>query len=142
MPDINILDAPGSPDFVRFGEGFGQRFILTVDAEEEFDWGKPLVREGHSLVTVPYLSTAHVWPLPMETEIAVLIPVTETGVALSVVVPLPSWPLKLRPQHCTPPPLRTAQLWLLPAATATAEVTPTAVTGRALFTVEPLPSWP
>jgi len=56
LSDVNILDVPQSPDFVSFDEGFGQKFILTVDAEEEFDWGQPLHREGHSLVTVPYLS--------------------------------------------------------------------------------------
>lgn len=55
MPGINICDAPAAPDLVQFREGFGQRFILTVDTEEEFDWGKPLQREGHSLDTIPTL---------------------------------------------------------------------------------------
>lgn len=47
---------PGAADMVRFREGFGQRFILTVDTEEEFDWGKPLKSSGHSIDSVPRLA--------------------------------------------------------------------------------------
>ena len=36
----NILDVPTQADHVRFAPGFGQRFIVTVDTEEEFDWIK------------------------------------------------------------------------------------------------------
>lgn len=39
----------------RFVPGFGQRFIVTVDAEEEFDWTRPLKREGFGLDHVPRL---------------------------------------------------------------------------------------
>ncbi|MEO0063032.1 MAG: hypothetical protein RLZZ08_1592 [Pseudomonadota bacterium] len=39
-----------------FRPGFGQRFILTVDTEEEFDWNQPLGREGHGLAHVPRLA--------------------------------------------------------------------------------------
>lgn len=39
----------------RFAPGFGQRFIVTVDAEEEFDWSRPLAREGFGLDHVPRL---------------------------------------------------------------------------------------
>jgi hypothetical protein len=52
----NILDVPANGDFVRFAEGFGPRFIVTVDTEEEFDWGKPFERTGHSLDHVPRLA--------------------------------------------------------------------------------------
>lgn len=55
MAGINICQPPASPEFVRFREGFGRRFIVTVDTEEEFDWSQPLRREGHSLHTVPVL---------------------------------------------------------------------------------------
>lgn len=55
MPGKNILDPRNAQDFVTFREGFGQRFVLTVDTEEEFDWDKPLDRTSHSLVTVPAL---------------------------------------------------------------------------------------
>jgi hypothetical protein len=40
---------------VQWREGVGQRFLLTVDTEEEFDWSRPLQRTGHSLDTVPRL---------------------------------------------------------------------------------------
>ncbi|WP_419144943.1 polysaccharide deacetylase family protein [Novosphingobium album (ex Hu et al. 2023)] len=38
-----------------FHEDFGQRFMVTVDTEEEFDWDAPLDRHKHSVVTVPAL---------------------------------------------------------------------------------------
>ncbi|HMO68235.1 MAG TPA: WalW protein, partial [Novosphingobium sp.] len=56
MADHDILAAPARPDLVRFAEGFGPRFILTVDTEEEFDWSAPLDRDSHSVVTVPALA--------------------------------------------------------------------------------------
>ena len=37
-------------------------------------------------------------------------PLTATGVVLLVVLPLPSWPLVLLPQHHTPPPVVSAQV--------------------------------
>jgi hypothetical protein len=52
----NILDVPGKADHVRFAPGFGQRFIVTVDTEEEFDWTQPLGRTGHGLSHVPRLA--------------------------------------------------------------------------------------
>ena len=50
-----ITDAPIQPDFVRFDEAFGKRFILTVDTEEEFDWTAPIARDTHSVDTIPNL---------------------------------------------------------------------------------------
>lgn len=41
---------------MRFAPGFGQRFIVTVDTEEEFDWSQPLGRTGHGLSHVPRLA--------------------------------------------------------------------------------------
>lgn len=55
MASIDIAKTPTAPDFVRFKPGFGCRFIVTVDTEEEFDWSAPIDRERHSLVTVPML---------------------------------------------------------------------------------------
>lgn len=52
----NITEAPDPIDFVRFSPGTGQRFIVTVDTEEEFDWGKPLASSGHSTLTVARLA--------------------------------------------------------------------------------------
>lgn len=52
----SITDAPANIDKARFKPGFGQRFILTVDTEEEFDWTKPIRREGHGLDHLPRLA--------------------------------------------------------------------------------------
>lgn len=42
--------APPSPNSAaRFGSDFGQRVLLTIDTEEEFDWNAPFRREGYSL---------------------------------------------------------------------------------------------
>ena len=56
MADNRITDLPQNRDLVRFKPDFGQRFVLTVDTEEEFDWGKPLNRADHSIHTIPRLA--------------------------------------------------------------------------------------
>lgn len=56
MSALRISDLPGNPELVHFSPDFSQRFILTVDTEEEFDWTKPLNREQHSVHTVPRLA--------------------------------------------------------------------------------------
>lgn len=56
MGDIRINEPPPPGTAVRFKPNFGQRFILTVDTEEEFDWGKPLQRENYSLNAIPLLA--------------------------------------------------------------------------------------
>ncbi len=50
-----IIDRPGPEAQVRWRADTGQRFLLTVDTEEEFDWSKPLQRTGHTLDTIPRL---------------------------------------------------------------------------------------
>lgn len=55
MTGCSIAERPASPDYVRFDEGFGQRFIVTVDTEEEFDWGQPTTRDRHGVSAVPAL---------------------------------------------------------------------------------------
>lgn len=57
MAGPNLLDRPSPPDLVEFRSGFGQRFLVTVDTEEEFDWNAPLSRDLHSVVTIPALRT-------------------------------------------------------------------------------------
>lgn len=57
MAGTSLLNLPSEAQSVSFREGFGQRFIVTVDTEEEFDWNAPLQREGHSLETIPALRT-------------------------------------------------------------------------------------
>lgn len=54
--DTMIVRMPAPQDFVRFAPGFGPRFVVTVDTEEEFDWSKPFERTGHGLHHVPRLA--------------------------------------------------------------------------------------
>ncbi len=56
MSAKRITDLPEARDFVEFRPDFGRRFLLTVDTEEEFDWGRPLRREGHTVHTVARLA--------------------------------------------------------------------------------------
>lgn len=51
-----IADPPPRSAFARFDPGFGRRFLLTVDTEEEFDWNQPLTRDRHGLDHVPRLA--------------------------------------------------------------------------------------
>ena len=70
-------------------------------------------------------------------------PVTATGTLLSVVVPSPSWPYSLKPQHWTPPSVVSAQVWYAPAAIASTSLeAPVTATGTLLSVVVPSPSWP
>ena len=56
MAASRITDLPGPAELVRFAPASGQRFILTVDTEEEFDWQKPIEREAHTVHTVTRLA--------------------------------------------------------------------------------------
>ncbi len=49
---VSIAEAPLAPEYVRFAAGTPPRFIVTIDTEEEFDWGAPLQREGHGVETI------------------------------------------------------------------------------------------
>jgi hypothetical protein len=55
LPTPNLLLPPSRQAFATFDQGFGQRFIVTVDTEEEFDWSSPLDRTTHGTATVPAL---------------------------------------------------------------------------------------
>ena len=55
MAEIRICEVPPVPDLARFRDGFGQRFLLTIDTEEEFDWLAPLDRHEHRIDAVPAL---------------------------------------------------------------------------------------
>src|SRR5436305_1749274 len=83
--------------------------------------------------------------------VPVLNPVTTTGVDALVVVPLPSCPEPLAPQHLAVPSASNAQEWLPPAAIATALVRPVTTAGVVLQAAPlqvcgpvkvPLPNWP
>ena len=51
----SMLAQPDPAARATFADGFGPRFLLTVDAEEEFDWASPFDRERHTLAHVPRL---------------------------------------------------------------------------------------
>ena len=51
----SLLDPPPPHAIARFAPDFGQRFLLTVDTEEEFDWDRPLQRDDHGTAHVPRL---------------------------------------------------------------------------------------
>lgn len=43
------MAAPHASDMARFDDGFGRRFLVTIDTEEDFDWSAPFSRDGFSL---------------------------------------------------------------------------------------------
>ena len=55
-PGPDIRNGPAEGDWVHFARGFGPRFVVTVDTEEEFDWDKPFERYGHGLRHVPWIA--------------------------------------------------------------------------------------
>lgn len=50
---------PDPADLVRWPAAFGQRFIVFVDTEEEFDWSAPFSRDARSVATIAALPTMH-----------------------------------------------------------------------------------
>ncbi|GAA4644184.1 hypothetical protein GCM10023115_21440 [Pontixanthobacter gangjinensis] len=44
-----MIDPPANGSEVLFSANFGQRALLTVDTEEEFDWNGPFKASGHGL---------------------------------------------------------------------------------------------
>lgn len=44
-----MLDPPAASSLAQFTEGFGQRTLLTVDTEEDFDWSAPFSSSGYGL---------------------------------------------------------------------------------------------
>lgn len=56
MAERQITDQPTLASRVQFAPGFGQRFVVTIDTEEEFDWRRPLDRTSHGLNHVPRLA--------------------------------------------------------------------------------------
>lgn len=49
MTTGSMREIPPSGRKAAFAPGFGQRVLLTVDTEEEFDWNAPFRREGYGL---------------------------------------------------------------------------------------------
>lgn len=57
---LGRIDRP--PDkraFAKLPEDFGQRFLVFVDTEEEFDWEQPLARENTAVTAIDGLPEAH-----------------------------------------------------------------------------------
>jgi len=80
---------------------------------------------------VPSVWMAQVWLSPAPTLAQVVASPTWVGVFRLVVVPSPSWPLELLPQHHRVPSVRTVQVCPNPAATlVTAEVVDGASSAR------------
>ncbi|EMD82638.1 polysaccharide deacetylase family protein [Pacificimonas flava] len=51
--------SPQAEHYVRLPEDFGQRFLVFVDTEEEFDWSQPRRRDSTSVRTVGALPRVH-----------------------------------------------------------------------------------
>jgi hypothetical protein len=55
-PLDSILTPPGPDAKARFSSEFGQRVLLTIDTEEEFDWYAPFTRDQHAMTHVPRIT--------------------------------------------------------------------------------------
>lgn len=53
------MPAPAPVDLVRWPAGFGRRFIVFVDVEEEFDWRLPVDRHNRSVAAMRAFPRAH-----------------------------------------------------------------------------------
>ena len=103
-------------------------------------WPLPLLPQQ---ATAPAASSAHVCPFPTAMLVAVKVPWTSTGIALSVVVPSPSPPPQFMPQHITLPSARMAHEWSNPTPIVVAVVMPETMTGVVrLLLVVPSPRRP
>ena len=91
---------------------------------------------------MPSASSAHVCSPPAAIATALVRPATLTGEERSVVVPSPSWPRSLKPQHETVPSARSAHVWIVPAVIATTLARPAMLTGVDRSVVVWSPSWP
>ncbi len=106
----SLLDVPPRAAAARFAPGFGQRALLTVDTEEEFDWTGGFSATGHGLVHVPRLARFQQfcenlgvvpvylvdWPIATAPEAAeILAPAVKAGTA-EVGIQLHPW---VNPPH-------------------------------------------
>ncbi len=53
------VPAPPPDAFVRWPDGFGRRFLVFVDVEEEFDWSAPLDPRNRAVTAMRALPAAH-----------------------------------------------------------------------------------
>ena len=105
-------------------------------------WPTPLSPQHHR---VPSVRVAQVWSPP---AVTLAQPRGRggdlLGQVLVVVVPMPSWPSSLSPQHHRVPSVRVAQVWSPPAVTLVQPAAAGVVTcwGRSWLVLLPMPSWP
>lgn len=59
IPRLFRPEPPALPALIDWPDSLGQRFTVTVDTEEEFDWQAPLVREGYATSAIAALPQAH-----------------------------------------------------------------------------------
>jgi hypothetical protein len=131
--------------------------LTFTGVEENASWNRSCPVPSCPRVLSPQQDTlpavcAHEFWAPVDVglppALIVLTPVrslTATGVADWLVLPLPSAPLVLSPQHLTVPAVSSAQVWNCPPTTAAAplaELIVVANTGVVELVVLPLPSWP
>src|SRR5207249_4229317 len=95
------------------------------------------------------LVTPQVWPNAVSYRLALSVWKTSppetgtgTGVALPVVVPLPSSPSLLSPQQYAAPAVVTPQVWTPPVLSVAKVSPPETATGVELLAGVPSPSWP
>ncbi|WP_374293776.1 polysaccharide deacetylase family protein [Sphingomonas sp.] len=53
------MQAVDRGEVVRWPTGFGRRFMVFVDVEEEFDWAAPFTRTGHATTAIRAFPVAH-----------------------------------------------------------------------------------
>src|ERR1044071_9700672 len=108
---VAIATAPVSPDTAT---GAWKSLIEPLPS-----WPALLWPQHHTEAALPSAQLCSSPPAIAE-NFGSPVPITWTGVVRSVVLPSPTWPKLLRPQHHAVPSLRIAQLWPSPAATAAA----------------------
>lgn len=52
----NILERPAPGRTAAFAPDFGQRFLVTIDTEEEFDWSAPISRDNHDVTAAEHMA--------------------------------------------------------------------------------------
>ena len=57
----DLLTSPTDAQLATFPPEFGTRFWVTIDTEEDFDWGKPFSRVHHSLNSLARLGDCQSW---------------------------------------------------------------------------------
>ncbi len=83
----SLLAPPSSASLAQFSEGFGQRVLLTVDTEEEFDWNAPFQRSGYGVDHVGELARFQAFCEEIGAHPVYLVdwPITQTPRAIEII---------------------------------------------------------